>query len=272
MLGIALLWKSPSRGINIDVDLSVTLLNRESFTENQHFEISSANFCMSHGENNAANSSTVNGNRAFISIADLLSHRPRFVDVNGEFQIEIRLSNIRTCFTNEFVIQSKLINSDGCQDRKNGGSFDYESMEVRSETFGYGGFAWEIIVSPQSQLLTNSWASNTSSPKSTNRKALQQFSHGSEDKNTELENLGFQVALMRKAAKTVNLTNYDINSTDSFKNKSVKFPHLNGNHNNNAMGDNKKHENDNNNTIDMGPGHRSDELLCRLTYKVIEKC
>ena len=267
MLGISLLWKSPSRGINIDVDLSVTLLNRESFTENRHFEISNAKFCLPHGENIADDCTTVNGNRAFISIAELLSHRPRFVDVNGEFQIEIRLSNIRTYFTNEFIIESKLIHSDGCQDRKNGGSFDYEAMEVRSETFGYGGFAWEIIVSPQSQLLTNSWASNKSSPKSTNRKTLEQFSHGSKDKNTELENLGFQVALMRKAVKTVNATNFDLSSTNSIKNKSVKFPYSNGNNNNNTTSDNKKQEN-NNNGIDIASNHRSDELHCRLTYKV----
>ena len=80
----------------------------------------------------------------------------------------------------------------------------YEAMEVRSETFGYGGFAWEVVVSPQPQLLTNPWAVNTSTPKSTNRIGLQQFAQGSVDKNLELDNLGFHVTLMRKAAKNVN--------------------------------------------------------------------
>ena len=248
MLGISLLWKSPSQRINIDVDLTVTLLNRESFTENQHFQIPNANFYMSHGESNSSEYSTVNGNRSFISIADLLSHRPRFVDINGEFQIEIRLSNIRTSFENEFTIQSKLLSS--------GGSFDYEAMEVRSETFGYGGFAWEVVVSPQPQLLTNPWAVNTSTPKSTNRIGLQQFAQGSVDKNLELDNLGFHVTLMRKAVKSVN------------RRKSTKNKNENNN-NNNMTSNNKQHETNNDNGIDIGSSHRSDELLSRLTYKVL---
>ena len=255
------MWKSVSHGINIDVDLTVTLLNRESFEENQQFAIPNANFCMSYGGNNSADCTTVNGNRAFISIADLLSHRPRFVDTNGEFQIEIKLSNIRTCFQNEFNIQSKLISS--------GGSFDYEAMEVRSEAFGYGGFAWEVVVSPQPQLLTNSRASNTSNSKSTNRIGLQQFAQSSVDKNFELDNLGLHVVLVRKPAKNVKSSDNQTKSANLIKNKSSTSSHTNENNNSNkTTGDNRKNENNNNNGIDVGTTHRSDDLLSRLTYKV----
>ena len=243
MLGISLLWKTPSHGINVHLDLLVTLLNRENFMENQHFEISDANYFMEHEDD--CNSRTAHGNRSFISIAELLSHRPRFVDTNGEFQIEVRVSNIRTCFENEFTICSKVMNENGNSSGSNESSFDYEAMEVKSEPFVYGGFAWEAIVSPHPQLLTASWASTTALRTSSKRKTLKQFSQNKDDSNktADLDNLGINVALMRKSVKILS---------------SSKFP-------NNSNGtSNGKHGC----SIDVVTSQRSDELLARLTYKV----
>jgi hypothetical protein len=43
-LGILLVWKSPSDGVKVQLDLSITLLNRENFAENRNFKISAAEF------------------------------------------------------------------------------------------------------------------------------------------------------------------------------------------------------------------------------------
>ena len=68
-LGILLVWKSPSDGVKVQLDLSITLLNRENFSENRSFRISAAEF-------EARNRESA-GNRNFIKIAELLTHRPR---------------------------------------------------------------------------------------------------------------------------------------------------------------------------------------------------
>ena len=57
----------------------MTLLNREYFGENRSFMIKKATFDHEH---------LSNGNGSFIKIADLLTHRPRFTDSNGEFQVK----------------------------------------------------------------------------------------------------------------------------------------------------------------------------------------
>ena len=78
-LGISLLWRSASEGVNVKLNLCVTLLNREYFGENRSFMIKKATFDHEH---------LSNGNGSFIKIADLLTHRPRFTDSNGEFQVK----------------------------------------------------------------------------------------------------------------------------------------------------------------------------------------
>ena len=243
MLGISLLWKNPSPGINVHLDVSVTLLNRENFMENKHFEIIGAHYYMAHEDQ--CNNKKIHGHRAFISIGELLSHRPRFVDTNGEFQIEVRVSNIRTFFQNDFTICGKIIKEHSSFGGSSNSSFDYEAMEVKSETFVYGGFAWEATVTPQPQLLPTSWVSSTALVGSSNRKALKQFSHSIDDSNktTDLDNLGINVALIRKSAQTISSNKFPINS--------------------NGTSDGKYGTSN-----DAVTSQRSDELLARLTYKV----
>ena len=258
MLGISILWKNPSPGVYIHLDLLVTLLNRESFTENQYFQLPDAQFFMSH--ENITECNTTNGNHAFISIADLLSHRPRYVDTNGEFQIEVRLSNIRTFFQNHFNISSRINMINGNQNGSGGSSFDYEAMEVTSETFVYGGFAWKAIVSPHPQLITPSWASTVASMNSSNKKTLKQFSQNivESNKTTDLDNLGINVTLVRKSTANV-MRPFNVTPNSSIKRRSI-----------NKCSNNKSSTSDTiqESTNDTIAYQRSDDLLAKLTYKV----
>ena len=130
----------PSPGVYVNLDLQVTLLNRENFIENLQFSVSNAQYSMPqdiHQNRKIGDTRNVleNGNRSFLSIADLLSYRPRFVDTNGEFQIELRVSNIKTAFINSFTIQ-KVFTSKGSHDAENDVSLDYDKMEIKSEISG----------------------------------------------------------------------------------------------------------------------------------------
>ncbi len=81
-LGISLHWKTPSDGLYVSLKVVATLLNREYFGENRSFTLAKALYSAD---------STSNGNLNFIKLGDLLTHRPRFTDHNGEFQVkEIR--------------------------------------------------------------------------------------------------------------------------------------------------------------------------------------
>ena len=77
-LGVSLIWRNPSEGMNVILNLCVTLLNREYFGDNKSFVIKRALFNSEH---------VTNGNSSLIKVADLLTHRPRFTDANGEFQV-----------------------------------------------------------------------------------------------------------------------------------------------------------------------------------------
>ena len=77
-LGVSLIWRNPSEGMNVILNLCVTLLNREYFGDNKSFVIKRALFNSEH---------FTNGNSSLIKVADLLTHRPRFTDANGEFQV-----------------------------------------------------------------------------------------------------------------------------------------------------------------------------------------
>ena len=77
---MSLIWRNPSEGMNVILNLCVTLLNREYFGDNKSFVIKRALFNSEH---------VTNGNSSLIKVADLLTHRPRFTDANGEFQVSI---------------------------------------------------------------------------------------------------------------------------------------------------------------------------------------
>lgn len=136
-LGIYLVWRSPSDGVNVSLDLRVTLLNREAFDENRTFTMRKATFLTGYHQN---------GNRGFIKIGDLLTHRPRFVDTNGEFQVELRLSKVETYFEKDLFFQRNLK-----EPMKNASSAS--TLTQVSNEFHYGVFTWTMTVKPQ-MLLT----------------------------------------------------------------------------------------------------------------------
>ena len=266
MLGVSLVWKSPSPGVYVNLDLQVTLLNRENFIENLQFSVSNAQYSMPqdiHQNRKIGDTRNVleNGNRSFLSIADLLSYRPRFVDTNGEFQIELRVSNIKTAFINSFTIQ-KVFTSKGSHDAENDVSLDYDKMEIKSEIFRYGGFFWEATVRPQPPLLTTaSWASAAVMMGSSNRKSFRNSVKKRIEANriASLDNLGISVTILRKPAKSFHPSSESI-SKGSNKNKS-------NNNNNNISEDVKLLKNHNNVPLHQ----KGDELLAKLTYKVNNK-
>ena len=267
MLGISLVWKSASPSINVHLDLRVTLLNRESFHENQHFVISNAQYSMSSHDVGEMDNKTSNGNRAFISIAELISHRPRFVDTNGEFQIELRVSKIRTFFQNMFTIHSKMTDFKDQERQGSCSSFDYEAMEVQSELFVFGGFVWKAVLSPQPQLLTTSWAAAAASVSTVRRKALklQPRSKHESIENTDICNLGINVALQRKSVKlrgSVKSPKSSITQDSSITDAKNKL-------NNMSHSVNSPSDANFGNGNDIAPGQSNDDLLARLTYKVL---
>ena len=92
-LGIYLLWRNPSENLHVSLDVSFTLLNRECYSESRSLSLPRSSFRQGFASS---------GVGSFIKIADLLTHRPRFVDANGEFQVELRLSRPDTYFERDF--------------------------------------------------------------------------------------------------------------------------------------------------------------------------
>ena len=258
ILGISLLWKSPSPGVNVQVDFMVTLLNRERFSENQFFSIPNAHYSMQN--DTVRDCVTAIGNRAFIPIAELLTHRPRFVDTNGEFQIELRISKTRTFFQKDFFLRKQIRNYNKNQQTTGGDSFDYDAMEVSSDEFLFGGFVWMVVVSPQPELLTTSWAAVAASTvASSKRNALKQTrsSHGSID-SSSLDNLGLHITVKRTSSRsfyhrfdTTTNTNSKLDLDAKMQNNLSNSPGTKGGYN-----------------IDTGVCTTSDELLARLSFQV----
>jgi hypothetical protein len=91
----------------------------------------------------------------------MFSCNERYVDSNGEFLIELRLSNARTRHESDL-----LVSADDVAD-----CHDYDAMEVDSKDFIFGVFNWKVSLKPQPLFLlplstTSSWAAPL-------RKALQ---------------------------------------------------------------------------------------------------
>ena len=81
------------------LDITMTLLNREHYKSN--VKNSKKWVVFRSGEH-------VHGLSDLISIADLLTSRPRFTDSNGEFLIELSLSGIKPVLEKDFLIQRRL--------------------------------------------------------------------------------------------------------------------------------------------------------------------
>jgi len=146
-VGASLLWRSSSSEVTVCLDFAFTLVNREHFAESKGFAASAAVF-------NAGNAAR--GSKTFVTVADLLTHRwmnllkdtkkasliasprPRFVDSNGEFLVEVRLSNATSAYVHDFFFPA------GVDDALRRG----EVYAVQAaDPFAYGPFLWCLSAS-----------------------------------------------------------------------------------------------------------------------------
>ncbi|ODM88537.1 hypothetical protein Ocin01_18145, partial [Orchesella cincta] len=133
VLGVYLVWRNPSEGMKVHVDFSFTLLNREHFSANETFSGKSVKFSYD---------SPAQGNRRYIPVHDLYARN--FADRNGEFQLELTMSAIRTHFEVDlraptaYLTPHKLPN----------GRSNNNPPKMESTYFNFGGFDWNVIVYP----------------------------------------------------------------------------------------------------------------------------
>ena len=113
--------------------MAITLLNRDHYRSN--IQKVKKRFVFRLGEN-------IHGHANIISIADLLSSRPRFTDSNGEFLFELSLSRIRTLVEKDFLIQRKLFDSQKQNE-------SVKVVQLPSSEFNFGSFSWVVVVSPE---------------------------------------------------------------------------------------------------------------------------
>ena len=121
------------QGVSVSLDISMTLLNRELYRSN--IQMAKKRFVFRYGEH-------LHGNSDLITIADLLTSRPRFTDSNGEFLIELSLSRVRTVAEKDFLIQTRLF--DNILQKTSLGF-----PQLTSSEFNFGSFSWSVNVSPE---------------------------------------------------------------------------------------------------------------------------
>lgn len=85
-----LVWRGAAPGLRVYVDFTFTLLNREHFLVNECFSGKRIKFTYE---------APAHGNRSYISVSELYSRN--FADPNGEFQLDLVMTNIRTIFATE---------------------------------------------------------------------------------------------------------------------------------------------------------------------------
>ena len=111
----------------------MTLLNREHYSSN--IKMAKKRVVFRSGEHQ-------HGHLDLITIADLLTSRPRFTDSNGEFLIELSLSRIRTVVEKDFLIHNRTFEN---MNQKNSSAFPH----LTSTEFNFGSFCWRVTVSPE---------------------------------------------------------------------------------------------------------------------------
>lgn len=129
-LGAYLAWRNPCVGMKCYVDFVFSILNRGHFSLNEVFSAKQCRFTVDQ---------TVNGNRKLISISDL--HARNFTDENGEFILEVTLSNVRNIFESDIRIphSQPLSGHPG------------KTIKLETNYFIFGNFEWNIALYPPQQ-------------------------------------------------------------------------------------------------------------------------
>ena len=121
------------QGVSVSLDISMTLLNREHYESNM--KKAKKRVVYRTGEE-------MHGHLDLISISDLITSRPRFIDSNGEFLMELSLSRVRTIVQKDFLLQTGHFENIL---RKNNSAFP----PLTSSEFKFGSFKWSVNLSPE---------------------------------------------------------------------------------------------------------------------------
>lgn len=111
------------------MDFSFTLLNREHFSANETFAGKNVRFTLE---------SPAQGNRRYIAVQDL--HTRNFADINGEFQLELQMSAIRTVFSAQLRPPPSLLPPHHPLPFHRGRG----AIKTESGYFSFGGFDWNV--------------------------------------------------------------------------------------------------------------------------------
>lgn len=129
-LGAHLKLITASPGMNVNVDFSFTILNKEHFTRNESF---SEKGCAFNVEKNTS------GRQTFIALGDLVNRN--FMQENGEFLIELEL---RSCLS---TFQCYLRMAKDHQSRYSYGP------RLESPYFSFGLFDWSVSLFPNASTM-----------------------------------------------------------------------------------------------------------------------
>ncbi|XP_066593097.1 uncharacterized protein [Prorops nasuta] len=126
VLGAYLVWRGASRDLRVYVDFTFTLLNREHFSMNEGFSGKRVKFTYE---------APAQGNRNYIAVSDLYSRN--FADPNGEFQLELSMTNIRTVYMAEVRMPTGVFTAGQSKPQK-----------LETGYFTFGGFDWHLVIYP----------------------------------------------------------------------------------------------------------------------------
>jgi len=236
-LGITLIWRSPTEGTQVGVEASFTLMSRDHFTYNKSWSLPK--------DFHFTSTRTKIGNTGFASVTDLLKHRPRFVDNNGEFIVELLMKNCVTTFRHDFKFGEQSTNQHQLQPAQtNENEID---SEKRSKSFEFGPFRWNLVAKPHPLPLradsggtgssgceepsscglgrTNSWAETAKVALAASRrrntlKGLRRSRGTSEadvEEDPDLDSMGLSVSLARLSSKEQNNHQDEIFAKVAFK-------------------------------------------------------
>ncbi|GAB6033781.1 hypothetical protein CHUAL_013943 [Chamberlinius hualienensis] len=132
-LSLFLAWRNPCVGMKCYVDFIFSIQNRDHFSLNEVFSAKQCRFTVDQ---------TMNGNRKFISLSDL--HVRNFTDENGEFLLEVTLSNVRNIFESDIRVPHPL------PPPSTAVAHGAKPFKLETNYFIFGNFEWNVTILPQS--------------------------------------------------------------------------------------------------------------------------
>ena len=157
VLGVYLVWRTPSEGMRVYIDFSFTLLNREHFSANETFSGRQIKFTFD---------SPAQGNRRYIPVDDI--YERNFTDSNGEFQLELTMANPRTLFETDLRLPPMPGNSHHHHQQSttlgtSANNHFPKTAKLETTYFSFGGFDWNLslVIEPYSVTAATSGTTST---------------------------------------------------------------------------------------------------------------